>query len=345
MPPELSSPAKDLISQLLQKNPQKRMTLQEIRNHPFISDKYVSSGQVIILFILYCNFLDSSLLQNGYRNGFLVIADSIRAPYLAIICPRDSIPWSESQPLGNPMDMVPSILPNHQKGAGSYLLQSSLPTLNPKCNTFNSCRSQDTRLNPDLNGYHSDMMQLMSENDFFANHDFHDRVERDYDSSFTKKLTNNMEFSPVQRRAVDPAKRCEVFYENEFLNRAGCNCSKCNSNRSCEKAKPAGYKADAKSKTRADGSVRKIVFSANEKAESHPAAGTEFSSESDDSEERVKVTPFTTERLKSTRHRLRNTVFSILENGDVCVEFLRSKSKSKEIITEVVRISKNGLKV
>lgn len=46
MPPELSSSAKDLISRLLQKNPQKRMTLQEIRDHPFLSDKYISPGQV-----------------------------------------------------------------------------------------------------------------------------------------------------------------------------------------------------------------------------------------------------------------------------------------------------------
>lgn len=192
--------------------------------------------------------------------------------------------------------------------------------------------------------YHSDLMQLISENDFSTDHDLHNRIERDYDSSFTKKLTNNIEFSPVKRRAADSAKSCEVFYENEFLNRGSCNCSKCKCNKSCENMKLANYTADVKNRIRGDG-ARKIKFGAKGKSEAGPTVPIEFSSESDESEDRVKVMPFTTERLKPARHRLRNTIFSILENGDVCVEFLRSKSKSKEIVGEVVRISKNGLKV
>lgn len=51
----------------------------------------------------------------------------------------------------------------------------------------------------------------------------------------------------------------------------------------------------------------------------------------------------TTVRLLKNRHRANNKVFSILNNGEVCVEFIKIKSKSKEErVIEVIRISSDG---
>ncbi|XP_050532647.1 serine/threonine-protein kinase PLK4 [Daktulosphaira vitifoliae] len=52
---------------------------------------------------------------------------------------------------------------------------------------------------------------------------------------------------------------------------------------------------------------------------------------------------FTTARLQKHRHKTKNKVLSILENGEVCVEFVKIKSKSKEErVVEVIRISPDG---
>ncbi|XP_025204259.1 serine/threonine-protein kinase PLK4 [Melanaphis sacchari] len=50
-----------------------------------------------------------------------------------------------------------------------------------------------------------------------------------------------------------------------------------------------------------------------------------------------------TVRLQKHRHKTKNKVLSILNNGDVCVEFIKMKSKSKEErVVEVIRISSDG---
>lgn len=55
------------------------------------------------------------------------------------------------------------------------------------------------------------------------------------------------------------------------------------------------------------------------------------------------VDRLTTARLQKHRHKTKNKVLSILNNGDVCVEFIKMKSKSKEErVVEVIRISSDG---
>lgn len=55
------------------------------------------------------------------------------------------------------------------------------------------------------------------------------------------------------------------------------------------------------------------------------------------------VERLTTARLQKHRHRTKNKVLSILKNGNVCVEFIKMKSKSKEErVVEVIRISSDG---
>lgn len=50
-----------------------------------------------------------------------------------------------------------------------------------------------------------------------------------------------------------------------------------------------------------------------------------------------------TARLQKHRHKTKNKVLSILNNGEVCVEFIKMKSKSKEErVVEVIRISSDG---
>ncbi|XP_076343742.1 LOW QUALITY PROTEIN: serine/threonine-protein kinase PLK4-like [Tachypleus tridentatus] len=54
--------------------------------------------------------------------------------------------------------------------------------------------------------------------------------------------------------------------------------------------------------------------------------------------------PLNTKRLRSTRQRTKNAVVHILENGEVCVEFIRCKNQ-EEKVTDVCRISPDGMRV
>jgi hypothetical protein len=56
--------------------------------------------------------------------------------------------------------------------------------------------------------------------------------------------------------------------------------------------------------------------------------------------------PLSSLRLQPTRHRTKSAILSILESGEVCIEFLRKKRGSREDkVVDVCRISGDGLRV
>ena len=58
-----------------------------------------------------------------------------------------------------------------------------------------------------------------------------------------------------------------------------------------------------------------------------------------------RLTPaLTTDRLKPTRQRTKNAVCSILEQGEVCLEFIRLRNGVERIV-DVCRISSDGMRV
>ncbi|XP_046395457.1 serine/threonine-protein kinase PLK4 [Ischnura elegans] len=54
--------------------------------------------------------------------------------------------------------------------------------------------------------------------------------------------------------------------------------------------------------------------------------------------------PLTTHRLQPTRHRTKNAVLSILDSGEVCIEFVKKRSGEEKVV-EVCRISADGMRV
>ncbi|XP_032670106.1 serine/threonine-protein kinase PLK4 isoform X2 [Odontomachus brunneus] len=59
---------------------------------------------------------------------------------------------------------------------------------------------------------------------------------------------------------------------------------------------------------------------------------------------KLKVPPLNTNRLLPTRHRSKNAIHTILDNGEVCTELIRRRN-GMEKIQEVARISGDGLRV
>lgn len=54
--------------------------------------------------------------------------------------------------------------------------------------------------------------------------------------------------------------------------------------------------------------------------------------------------PLNAERLRPIRQKTRNAVVSILDNCEVCLEFIH-QSHGQDVVTEVLRISSNGMKI
>ncbi|THK33125.1 serine/threonine-protein kinase PLK4 isoform X1 [Diachasma alloeum] len=60
---------------------------------------------------------------------------------------------------------------------------------------------------------------------------------------------------------------------------------------------------------------------------------------------KLQIPPLNTERLLPVRHRTKNFILTILDNGEVCIEFLKKKNLSVDKINEVCRISNDGLRI
>lgn len=56
------------------------------------------------------------------------------------------------------------------------------------------------------------------------------------------------------------------------------------------------------------------------------------------------VSPLSSKRLKPIRQRTKNAFLNILENGEICLEFLRN-TKGQEVVADVCRISPDGMRV
>lgn len=69
-----------------------------------------------------------------------------------------------------------------------------------------------------------------------------------------------------------------------------------------------------------------------------------WSSEGTEDIVKLQVSPLSSERLQPTRHKTKTAILTILENGEVCIEFIKRRN-GVEKISEVCRISGDGLRV
>ncbi|GAB1864829.1 Serine/threonine-protein kinase PLK4 [Camponotus japonicus] len=83
--------------------------------------------------------------------------------------------------------------------------------------------------------------------------------------------------------------------------------------------------------------VRNNKLKKEKSAENHNVEGTEESV-------KLQVPPLNTNRLQPTRHRTNTAILTLLDNGEVCTEFVKRKN-GREKISDVCRISGDGLRV
>lgn len=76
----------------------------------------------------------------------------------------------------------------------------------------------------------------------------------------------------------------------------------------------------------------------------HPGTPTKRKPDSNCQTLKQQVSPLSSRRLKPTRQRTKNAFLNILENGEICLEFLRN-TKGREVVADVCRISPDGMRV
>lgn len=108
---------------------------------------------------------------------------------------------------------------------------------------------------------------------------------------------------------IPPPPQSRVFSQNEY--------SSCDAYEESEKQKKEKYKKREK---------------------------TEHCFENTEDGGKLQVPPLCSERLQPTRHRTKNAILTILDNGEVCIEFIKRRN-GVEKISEVCRISGDGLRV
>ncbi|EZA49997.1 Serine/threonine-protein kinase PLK4 [Ooceraea biroi] len=59
---------------------------------------------------------------------------------------------------------------------------------------------------------------------------------------------------------------------------------------------------------------------------------------------KLQVAPLDSNRLQPTRHRTKNAILTILDNGEVCIEFIKRRNGTEKV-SEVCRISDDGLRI
>ncbi|XP_043289776.1 serine/threonine-protein kinase PLK4 [Venturia canescens] len=59
---------------------------------------------------------------------------------------------------------------------------------------------------------------------------------------------------------------------------------------------------------------------------------------------KLEIPPLDSTRLQASRHRTKNAILSILDNGEVCIEFVKKKG-GDDRVSEVCRISSDGLRI
>lgn len=136
---------------------------------------------------------------------------------------------------------------------------------------------------------------------------------------------------PLPQHSID--KHCQGLNSHSTLQESGCHRS-LNDGNICRAVCDEVFKehgsgctkqaAPAKNVKEATGGCTELMTSAN--------CGTH--------------SPLSSLRLQPTRHRTKSAILSILESGEVCIEFLRKRNGSREEkVVDVCRISSDGLRV
>lgn len=364
IPPNLSVDAKELIELMLKKDAKRRIKLKDIKNHRFMnvsmySNKSVSRGGSSVESGLGSSFASSSSGRRNHSNRIttdcILELDTIRSTGLSNYCSDVNVhpqcdtssehrrpqschrsppvrhrSWENIQTSQNPIGLLKSKLPTLpsfgiQENGSRGRQRSPVP-----------CSSQSRGRERDISEERKKQQMINAERNARYEEDLCDLLARNMDGKKTSSdcclgghgnscsscshhqlccsssvQCSHMELCHCRR----PTKHCSLEHL-PHQEESGC----CHHPQSSQEMKNSGQHSGHRS----------------------PSPKPKVAAKAKSLKNRMKC--LNTSRLQPTRQKTRNAVVSILENGEVCVEFLK-KSRQIEKVVEVCLISDDGWRV
>ncbi|XP_045468652.1 serine/threonine-protein kinase PLK4 [Harmonia axyridis] len=307
IPCHLSPEAKDLIQNLLQKNPKDRMKLDQILEHPFIRRGHVMSSHITNDSGIHTM---SSRRDSAFSDS--IIPQAFGPPVFQSRRANSDCAPSAHLPvrrLTHSMDHVNNAMQNFDLGPSTDLQTCTPPYISgDRGSCHNNCHSQPYDRNSRCSYQESTHLSCHKSNpcNGLANH--YQPSDPGGPGMVLGGLTSSNRCSPMSSHCTDVynlPRSCQGPNINDNYNQRVLTPSDSGN---------SGLKSS--------------------KAEERGASRSD------------RPLPLCSLRLQPTRHQTKNAILSILEDGEVCVEFIKKRgSLKREMVCEILRISPDGARI
>lgn len=309
LPAHLSAEAKDLIYNLLQKNPNDRITLDQILEHSFIRRSMFISANLTE---------DSGIHTMSSKRESAFSNSAVRQMISGSPCMsrRANSDYAPQEPL--PVNRLTQSMEHLMRDVRTY--ETSSPR--PYACSSRACISQCCI---------SENPTSCQESCSNCRSSFNDG--RRYQESLQKNSGHCAPCTPYQNLYSDPGG------QDMILN--GLHHFKTPSPPLVNEAK--NYHLDqCSARPMSDSAQTSEGYRTNKIIKPYQ----ELTKERRTSPKICSLIPLKSVRLQPTKHQTKNAVLSILEGGEVCVEFIKKRGHLKrEMVCEIMRISPDGLRV
>ncbi|XP_055530528.1 serine/threonine-protein kinase PLK4 isoform X2 [Wyeomyia smithii] len=338
VPSYISQEARDLIDQLLKKNPAERMRLEQVLQHPFMRkalDKGHSSGTTLA----------------STDSGIITMSSSGN---------RSNIPSSHCQeryqPMANhqmPLRYQPiseheqhfqeSILPPRSRSASCQETSDFYSGLKPSSRVNSAAGYQQTNQISLLQQFNS--LELMEK--YNINKAEIESVGRSNSGGSLQQLHGQLDFQPqlvmgAQQISLLDAKQKSASVSKLYQLASEIQPQSANYFYCDEKENRPNEQVETAMK-----GEQVLLNPGNYSRENHNAyqIAPRQNSPKQQSKKMLDVPPLTTTRLLPNRHKTKNAILSIQSNGEVVLEFIKHKPRYREErVFDVCRISSDGLR-
>ncbi|KAJ8921657.1 hypothetical protein NQ315_010566 [Exocentrus adspersus] len=312
LPSYLSPEAKDLIKSLLQKNPKDRMKLEQILEHPFIK-----RGRILTSHLTHDSGIHtmSSRRESAFSDSALPFSHNVGAAPYGRRTNSDCMPSDNYVQTGR-LTQSMEHLKIHNYEPLSH--KANIQTCTDSCHnvnhlsTFSNCGSNFEPMSNNKYSYQD--MQLA-------------------ESHCTSRYC-----SPVESAGAGILNHMRTntpLSHSQHSDLRGC-CGEATSNYS-NNYMPSSYPQEVLN--------HKPILNSIENSPRPPEMYVRQSNKIERPKNQGLV-QLCSKRLLPTRHQTKNAILSILEDGEVCIEFIKKRGHlKKDVVCEVMKISSDGLRI
>ncbi|CAF3791948.1 unnamed protein product [Rotaria sordida] len=331
LPTTFSEEAQDLVNSTLRKTPEHRPTIMEIRDHPFFSKDYSRSSHSYNesnsyqkLSLLGPNAsVDSGLgVSMGRQRSVLNSTSVTNTNYAAHQYSSDPISSPTPSHHATPIYMNTSIRNKIPHDIFVYPVLTS--TLAQQQQPIHGRQSPSFDIHSNLNDWLSN-----------GSHNVNDPRP---DSATSSVLSRD---SGVARS--DPKSSRDFSAKSESSSKASLHNNN-NSNHFMSNNYPSTLVRNGLPSLSSSNTIQRLLQQQHQQQQQQQQQQTISNFDTNTEQIREKLQPLNTQRLKTLRQATKSFIMSIMDNGEVVLETMRTKGTKRRIV-DVFRVSSDGLRI